>query len=355
LAAKKNNIFQDKLRAWYKKNQRDLPWRNSNDPYVIWLSEIILQQTRVAQGLPYFNKFLEVFPNVNAFAIANEDEILRLWQGLGYYSRARNMHATAKYINTELNGIFPTNYQGLLKLKGVGSYTAAAIASFAYNESVAVLDGNVYRVLSRIFGVYTDITSPDGKKVFSKLANELLPAFDSAIHNQAIMEFGALQCTPSPNCDNCPLNLKCYAFTNKEQSNLPVKLKKLKITNRFFYYFIFEFGGKIFMKKRTGKGIWEGLFELYLIEKEEQTRLEVIFEEPSMKSYLQNASNIEISKEFKHQLTHQRLLVRFIWVKLSEKNKLFFQEHQADFYPISEVDGFPKPIIIANYFKNKNL
>lgn len=355
MATIENSFFQQKLKVWYEKNRRDLPWRQSSDPYVIWLSEIILQQTRVAQGLPYFNKFLEAFPNVKAFALAHEDEILRHWQGLGYYSRARNMHATAKYIYENLNQVFPNDYQGLLKLKGVGSYTAAAIASFAYEEPIAVLDGNVYRVLSRIFGVETDISSPEGKKVFTKLANELLPKLNSATHNQAIMEFGALQCTPSPNCETCPFNLECFANKNKLQSQLPIKLKKLKITSRYFYYFVFENNGQIYIKKREGKGIWEGLFEFYLLEKDKETSIDQILEDSIVYKYISNAKSISISESFRHQLTHQRLFIKFILVNLSEKNQLFFEDNKEHFYTKEQVEAIPKPIVLANYFEKIEL
>jgi len=218
--------FSARLVEWYLQNKRELPWRTTKDPYKIWLSEIILQQTRVAQGLPYYLKFIEKYPNVRALANADEQEVLRLWQGLGYYSRARNLHAAAKYVANELGGNFPDSYQKLKQLKGVGDYTAAAIASFAYQEKVAVVDGNVYRVLARLFGIEIDINSNEGKKTFSKLANELITQYQPDLHNQAMMEFGALHCTPAnPNCMFCPFTTECEARLTQRQSVLPIKIK----------------------------------------------------------------------------------------------------------------------------------
>ena len=231
--------FSNSLIKWYLQNKRDLPWRNTIDPYFIWLSEIMLQQTRVAQGMPYFFAFTEAFPTVFDLAKASEQEVLKLWQGLGYYSRARNLHKTAQYVAFELDGKFPDNYKALLSLKGVGDYTAAAIASFSYNEVVPVVDGNVFRVLSRVFDIEADISQPASKKIFQELAMELMPKDHPAIFNQAIMEFGALQCVPkNPDCTICVMNDGCLALKMDKVNQLPVKLKKTKVTNRFFNYFI---------------------------------------------------------------------------------------------------------------------
>ncbi len=231
--------FSNTLINWYLQNKRELPWRNTKNPYYIWLSEIILQQTRVAQGLPYYLNFITTFPTVKALANTSEEEVLKLWQGLGYYSRARNLHATAKHISAELNGIFPNNYADLLKLKGVGEYTAAAIASFSYNEDIAVVDGNVFRVLSRFFGVESDISDNKTRKEFQSLANSILPKGKASDFNQAIMEFGAIQCVPkSPNCSDCIFNTNCYALQKNKVGELPVKTKKIKIKNRFLNYII---------------------------------------------------------------------------------------------------------------------
>jgi A/G-specific adenine glycosylase len=263
--------FSNSLINWYLQNKRDLPWRNTVNPYPIWLSEIMLQQTRVAQGLPYFMAFMEAFPTVFDLANAEEEQVLKLWQGLGYYSRARNLHATAKYIATELKGDFPPNYDQLLQLKGVGEYTAAAIASFAYNEPVAVVDGNVFRVLSRYFNVDSDISDGKTKKEFQNLAQQLLPKNNAALFNQAIMEFGALQCVPkNPNCENCIFSSSCAALQHKKVNTLPVKSKKTKVTNKYFNYLILkDVQGNFVVQKREGKGIWENLYEFPLIETEE--------------------------------------------------------------------------------------
>lgn len=344
-----HSFFVKNLIFWYQKNQRDLPWRKTKSPYLIWLSEIILQQTRVAQGLPYFNKFIEAFPTIIHFADASESEILRLWQGLGYYSRARNMHNTAIVIKNELGGQFPLNYKNLLMLKGVGTYTAAAIASFAYDEPVAVLDGNVFRVLSRYFGLETDISSPKGKKEFTELANSILPIHNSAAYNQAIMEFGALQCTPFPKCENCPINTECYAFAHKKQKELPVKLKKVKITNRYFYYFIFEKDSKFYLKKRESRDIWQGLFDFHLIEKGHENELDELFVDMDLMKLINGSTIGNVSEVIHLQLTHQNLHIRFIRINICDITNTFFYNNKENFYSLTEIELLPKPIIIANF------
>ena len=231
-------IFSKTLINWYSVNKRELPWRQTIDPYYIWLSEIILQQTQVAQGLPYYVKFTEEFPSVFHLAKAQEGHVLKLWQGLGYYSRARNLHTTAKYIAAELKGEFPNNYKDLLKLKGIGDYTASAIASICFNKPEAVVDGNVYRVLSRYFGIDTPINSPKGAKEFKQLAQELIDKKDPATFNQAIMEFGATQCKPqSPDCTLCPFTSSCIAFNENRIIELPVKIKSGKAKKKYFNFF----------------------------------------------------------------------------------------------------------------------
>ena len=260
--------FSNKLISWYLQHKRDLPWRETQNPYYIWLSEIMLQQTRVAQGLPYFMKFTTAFPTVFDLANASEEAVLKLWQGLGYYSRARNLHKTAQIVAFEMNGVFPENYTNLLKLKGIGDYTAAAIASFSYNECVPVVDGNVFRVLSRYFDVENDISIQSTKKVFAALALELMPKNNPAQFNQAIMEFGALQCVPkSPNCIICPFNESCAALMKNKVDKLPVKNKKIKVTNRFLNYLIYnDSKNNTIIQKRTEKGIWQNLYEFPLLE-----------------------------------------------------------------------------------------
>ena len=262
-----NAFFTDNLLKWFATNHRPLPWKGEKNPYLIWLSEIILQQTTVKQGLPYYERFVAAYPSVKQLANAPEDEVMKLWEGLGYYSRARNLHATAKHIAYELNASFPNTYADIIKLKGVGAYTAAAIASFAFDLPHAVLDGNVYRVLSRFFGIETPIDSIQAKKIFTELANELLDKKRPADFNQAMMDFGATHCTPSnPNCRNCLLNTHCFAFLNKKTGELPIKSKKLIKRDRFFNYLIINQGDSVFIKKRLEKDIWQNLYDFPLIE-----------------------------------------------------------------------------------------
>lgn len=347
----KDFLFQV-LKTWYQQHKRDLPWRHTTDPYLIWLSEIILQQTRVAQGLPYYQKFTERFPTIKSFSEAPEDEILRLWQGLGYYSRARNMMQTAQQIMLDFGGVFPNNFDSLKKLKGVGDYTAAAIASFAYQEATPVVDGNVYRVLSRLLGIHTDISSPKAKLEFTSIAKELISAEEPAIFNQAIMEFGALQCTPSnPNCTVCPLQDVCYAYQHNAQKELPVKLKKVKITQRFLNYVLVQKDGAIAMQKRTKKDVWSGLYEFVLIETPTAVADwdELITLLPS---YLQNSITLlqSASNPVIHQLSHQKLQITF-WPLQIDSQFAFPADANYSFYTPSEIEILPKPIVLDNYLK----
>ena len=282
--------FSNLLIQWYLRNKRDLPWRNTTNPYPIWLSEIMLQQTRVAQGMPYFLSFTAAFPTVFDLAKADEEQVLKLWQGLGYYSRARNLHKTAQYVADELSGVFPVTYKELLQLKGIGEYTAAAIASFSYNEVVPVVDGNVFRVLSRYFDVETDIAAASAKKEFAALAFELMPKDNPAIFNQAIMEFGALQCVPkSPNCGICVFNESCAALQKNKVDQLPVKSKKLKVRNRFFNYLVVnDENENTIIQKRTDKGIWHNLYEFPLIETEKVEDFDCITERIQKEFFINN-------------------------------------------------------------------
>lgn len=340
--------FSKKLIAWYLENKRELPWRNTTHPYPVWLSEIILQQTRVAQGLPYFESFLNTFPTVFDLAEASEEEVLKLWQGLGYYSRARNLHQTAKTIAIQYNGEFPKTYKELLQLKGVGSYTAAAIASFCYEEQVAVLDGNVFRVLSRYYGISTDISSPKGKTEFNVLANEVMSRQYPSLYNQAIMEFGALQCVPkNPDCTVCVLRGSCAALQFKKVSELPVKLKKTKQTNRYFNYLIIEDEHQnIVIQKRTQKGIWHNLYEFPLIEAEGELDLKVLSNLIEKQSVIENPIQeiIEINGEsILHLLSHQKLYIKFWWVKTEGKLK--------DALSWEEIKKRPFPIVVYNFIE----
>jgi A/G-specific adenine glycosylase len=350
-----SGYFSQKLLKWYSSNQRTLPWRETNNPYYIWLSEILLQQTRVNQGLPYYKRFVEAFPDINALAKADEQTILRLWQGLGYYSRARNLHATARSIVENHEAKMPNNYEALLKLKGIGKYTAAAIASFAFKEKVAVLDGNVYRVLSRVFGIDKDILSSQGAKEFREKAALLLPADDSHIYNQAVMEFGALQCKPSaPDCNNCTLGSICFANKHGLQSSLPVKIKKLKKKERYFNYLIFRQGAKFFMRKRQDKDIWNGLFEFHLIEEQKQIQsIDQILESDPLLKKLKKAVLEKESGVYKHILTHQTIFARFWILDISKQphtDKLF-SGTALRAYSRKQILELPKPVLINNYLQ----
>lgn len=312
------------LTNWYQANKRDLPWRSISDPYKIWISEIILQQTRVNQGLDYYLRFIERFPTLKELADASEDEVLKYWQGLGYYSRARNLHKAAQQIIINFGGIFPTKHSDVLQLSGIGDYTAAAICSLAYNQPFAVVDGNVYRVLSRLFGIKTPIDSGAGKKEFAALAQNLLSKTEPANHNQAMMEFGALQCVPvSPDCKNCPLQSVCQAFQRNQIQNLPVKSNKTKTTNRYFNYLFIKHNDKIFLQKRTAKDIWQNLYEFPLLESDKLFEMSELIENESFQELFAGIKNVNILKTtnpVKHVLSHRVIIAQFITVTISETN-----------------------------------
>ena len=342
-------IFTNLLVQWYLQNKRDLPWRNTQNPYLIWLSEIMLQQTRVAQGLPYYYSFTKNFPTVFDLANASEQDVLKLWQGLGYYSRARNLHKTAQNIAFDRNGIFPDSYIELLQLRGVGEYTAAAIASFAYNEKVPVVDGNVFRVLSRYFGVESDISLLSTKKEFQLLAFELMPNNAIATFNQAIMEFGALQCVPkNPDCSVCVMNNSCVALQKKLVNILPVKSKKVKVTNRYFNYLILEDENKnTIINKRTDKGIWHNLYEFPLIETNSDVDYKIISKLINEKSIFENEiiSIFSLNEKSQlHILTHQRLHIKFWKVEINGVLSNGIDEEM--------LKTFPFPIVIFNFIQN---
>ncbi|RYU87935.1 A/G-specific adenine glycosylase [Mucilaginibacter terrigena] len=300
------------LIAWYNDNKRDLPWRKTTDAYIIWLSEIILQQTRVEQGTPYFYRFAEKYPTVTDFAAAHEDEVLRLWQGLGYYSRGRNMLKTAQLVQQQYSGVFPVKYNELIKLKGIGEYTAAAISSFSSNEAKAVVDGNVYRVLARYFGVDEPINSPKGKKMFQQIANDVLDKARPALHNQAIMEFGAMLCKPKkPACGICPVRLGCVAFKTNATTYLPVKIKTVKVRKRYFNYMLISDGKEVLMNKRGEGDIWANMYDLPLIETTELIEQNELLKLPQMKVFGENIAFKNNPAIIKHVLTHQQLFIRF--------------------------------------------
>ncbi len=321
--------FSAKIITWYRQNKRDLPWRNTKDAYLIWLSEIILQQTRVDQGMAYYLKFAKEFPTIKHLAKADNDTVMKLWQGLGYYSRARNLHATAKILQNDFKGKFPDSYADILTLKGVGEYTAAAIASFAFDKPHAVVDGNVFRVLSRVFGIETPIDSSIGKKEFYTLANELIDKKMPGMHNQAIMEFGALQCKPvNPDCSVCCLNSNCYAFAKKVVQELPIKEKKTKVRNRYFNYIVFKYKGTTAIRKRVEKDIWINLHDFPLIETTKELTEEKLLASPEWKKMIGKTkySIGSISSTYKHILSHQKIFARFIIVNSEQPLRSFLPE-----------------------------
>jgi len=343
--------FYNTLIYWYLQNKRALPWRKSKHPYFIWLSEIMLQQTRVVQGLAYYLKFTEEFPTVFDLAKADESTVLKMWQGLGYYSRARNLHFSAKYIANELNGEFPSTYKEIIKLKGVGDYTASAIASICFNEPTAVVDGNVYRVLSRYFGIATPINSSAGIKEFKALAQSLLDTKQPGTYNQALMDFGAMHCKPqNPLCDTCPFANSCVALEKKLTKELPVKEKKIKITKRYFNFLVIKTDDhNTILKERKGKGIWQGLYQFPLIEtKNISNQREIVASEEFQNLFpAETTLSLFNKKEIIHKLSHQHLYTQFWIVETSSLKEASISWENIEDYPV--------PILIANFLKEYRL
>lgn len=340
---------------WYEPDARPMPWKAEKDPYLVWLSEIILQQTRVEQGLPYFNRFKNAYPNVEALANAPEDELMKLWEGLGYYSRARNLHHSAKFIANELNGQFPPNHKEILNLKGVGPYTASAIASFAFGLAHAVVDGNVYRVLSRIFGIEAAIDTTIGKKKFNALADELLDRDRPAEYNQAIIDFGAMQCSPkSPSCDTCPFSHSCFAFLNDQVDLFPVKSKKIKKKTRFFNYLVLNNADKVLIRKRSEKDIWRNLYEFPLIETDDMPSFEMLTKNSLFQKLVDDDYRfLHFSKPIIQNLTHQKIISRF-W-ELEVKNIPFEKDESLRNVSQKELKKFAFSKNIDWYLKDKSL
>ncbi len=321
-------FFTKTLLQWNTNdNKREMPWKGEKDPYKIWISEIILQQTRVKQGLEYYNRFIAKYPDVKSLANANENEVFKLWEGLGYYSRCKNIIFSSKYISLQLNGKFPSTFDDLLKLKGVGNYTASAIASFAYNLPHAVVDGNVFRVLSRYFGKQIPVDSKDGKLFYNHLADELLDKKNAGLYNQAIMDFGAEICKPAiPLCKICPLKTKCVAYKKNLQQLLPLKIKTIKKTKRFFYYLQIKYKNQVYVKRRTAKDIWQNLFEFVLIETPELISTNELINSAAFKNIIPKEFKMEKnSKIHPQQLTHQLITGQLITITL--KNKLHIPDH----------------------------
>ena len=333
---------------WYISNQRDFPWRKSKSAYRVWLSEIILQQTKTSQGLSYYNKIIKTFPTIKELAEASEEQILKLWQGLGYYSRARNLHFTAKYIQNNLDGVFPNDYNSLIKLKGIGPYTAAAISSICFNEKRAAVDGNVYRILARVFNIDTAINSSKGIKTFQELANSLISDRNPGDYNQSMMDIGATICTPkNPKCNQCPLNSICHAHDNNTFDNLPVKIKKKKIKHRNFNYLCIEYNGNFLMKKRTQKDIWKNLYDFPLIEGDRIPHENDIDYKKLLNSILENEIIAEKTKHYKHQLSHQKLHITIKYIKTKKLN------NDNDFLKVNrrQVNELPFPKPIERFFE----
>jgi A/G-specific adenine glycosylase len=338
--------FSKTLLTWYGHYKRELPWRGETNPYKIWASEIILQQTRIAQGWDYYLRFIDRFPTVEDLATASEDEVLKYWQGLGYYSRARNLYTGAKYIVNEHKGIFPRRYEDILKIKGVGEYTAAAIASIAFNLPYAAIDGNAFRVLTRVFGIDTPIDTTSGKKEITALANQLLDTKQSGLFNQALMDFGALQCLPAhPDCDCCCFAFECMAKRQCLQDILPLKSKKPKVRTRYFYYFRIYRQSEILIRKRGENDIWKGLYEFPLFESEKELSEDEILSNLFLRDILDGCTWTlnTISSQYKHQLTHQLIIAQFITVTITKgkphlyNSMLSIPEADMDIYPVARL------------------
>ncbi len=342
-------LFSKKLIDWYEENKRDLPWRDTKDPYRIWVSEIILQQTRVAQGYDYYRRFVSRFPDVYALAAAEEDEVLKCWQGLGYYSRARNLHAAARAMAKA--GGFPSTYEGVRALRGVGEYTAAAVCSFAYDMPHAVVDGNVYRVLARWLGINTPIDAAEGKKLFATVAAKLMDCRRPGLYNQAIMDFGALQCTPAaPDCRRCPLADSCVALRNGWVATLPVKQHKAKVTNRYFNYLYVSMGSYTFLHKREADDIWRNLYELPLVETDRELSEADFYAHPAFRELL--AENEEpqvrlVCRGVKHVLSHRVIYANFYEVLLPENSASFARFQKIN---VSDLHKFAVPRLVNQFF-----
>jgi len=343
------------LTDWYTRNKRDLPWRETKNPYNIWVSEIILQQTRVNQGLSYYYKFIDKFPDIFVLANSDIDELLIIWQGLGYYSRARNMHFTAKDIVENYKGIFPEEHSGLLKLKGIGEYTASAIASISFNKRTPALDGNVFRVLARIFGISESTQTKAGKDVFKNKASELMNNNNPGIFNQALMEFGSLQCTPlNPKCSICPIASHCFAYKHDFINSLPAKKQKIKQSIRYFNYLYIIYNNHTFIEKRTKNDIWKLLYQIPLIETDELLSLSYLTNNKRFKEIFGKLSPIIEPQhiDIKHVLSHQKLHSRFYRVTLDQIDNNALSEFIK--VPINELSDYSMPALLLKYFNLLN-
>jgi A/G-specific adenine glycosylase len=342
--------FKSILVSWYLENRRDLPWRHTKNPYYIWVSEVILQQTRVAQGLSYYQQFIKSFPTITALAAAHEDSVLKVWQGLGYYTRARNLHKAAKLIVNQHDGNIPEEYNELIKIKGIGAYSAGAIASFAFKKAVPAIDGNVYRIIARIFGVFSLPTSAQGKREFFQIVTDLMDKKSPDTFNQALLDFGALQCVPkSPKCGDCPFQQYCYAYRNNMIDSLPVKGKKLVPRHRYFTYLLIRYGYYTFIYKRQSKDIWHSLYEFPLIETDKEVEPIELHKNDQWNEWFgcEKVTINYISDEFKHLLSHQTLHTRFVIVKIDSIPQKLTSE--CTMVPTTEIDNYSTPKLIDNF------
>ena len=340
--------FTSRLLRWYEENRRAMPWRGENDPYKIWVSEIILQQTRVNQGWDYYNRFIEMFPDITTLAEAPVEKVLKLWQGLGYYSRARNMHEAAKTMQTHYDGKFPEKYENIRRLKGIGEYTAAAIASIAFNLPYPAVDGNVFRVICRFYGIFDDIQLACTKKEITKKCTALMKGCAPDEFNQAIMDFGALQCTPkNPKCDTCPFHDDCFAYKTGKIAELPTKTKKGEVKNRYFHYFFFTNNENTILRQRDENDIWKGLFEFPMME---TTGLEA----KEVHELLQHYNHPqEPTWKIKHQLTHQTIYASFYCIHVKKLPTLKNNEKVVD---NTQLHNYPFPKIMAEFLERmKNI
>lgn len=354
---KEENLFRKLLMNWHRdENKRAMPWKGEKDPYKVWLSEIILQQTRVEQGWSYYEKFIQKFPTIQQLAAANDEEVFKLWEGLGYYTRCKNLLHTARFIAENFNGKFPDDYISILNLKGIGAYTASAIASFCFNLQYAVVDGNVLRILSRYFGKEIAVDSTEGKKVFNQLAQDCLDKNQPAEYNQSIMDFGATVCKPLPLCNICPLQKKCVAFNTNKIAQLPVKEKRIIKKERWFSYFIFSFNNKTFVQQRTTKDIWQNLYEFYL----QETTSNPEWNQEKIKQWLNknlgiiNFKSIDVIQGQKQLLTHQIIHGCFIKVELTAL-PLKLQNKTALWLSNKEINQLAFPQFINQYINNKSI
>lgn len=342
--------FKSLIIAWFRINKRELPWRETSDPYRIWVSEVILQQTRVAQGISYYLKFTEEFPDIFKLAAADEDRVMKVWQGLGYYTRARNLQKGAKYVVEKFYGNLPSAYDELLTIPGIGPYSAGAIASFAFKQPVPAIDGNVYRVIARVFGVFASPFTSKGKSSFRELLMELMDQKNPDVFNQALLDFGAIQCTPKgPKCETCPFSQYCYALRNNIIGSLPVKEKKLVAKNRYFVYIMVKRGELTLISKRKAKDIWHSLYEFPKIESDENLDIDMVMSLQEWKKLFKGiiVKVVHVSPDVKHVLSHQVIHARFVIVEVNRISENLKENYTV--VNINQLDNYSVPVLIDSY------